>query len=373
MRRQKRLDSLVAIATLLAPGRAAKIARDVTLAIEDPHAYIARNAKRMEERSIDEPFAELPWIALIEGLDRARVLAEIDWKTSGVDLAWNLEQIVGFPKAAVKWLRAVDEIEDERSTLELLEECGERLLAERALQLAHLDMGGDNFCLVVASPSVIDRAAALAKAARYGTIEAFTGAGMKAARREREARQERDRKETAREARRRARQADEWKFFAKGKATWACKVAKLAVDTGFEAPAEKFYRSHYFSDAKRCAARAREIVAAWKREGYKPVDRAAYERIATAKTAYIGWVGPFPEDGRYWVENKKIVRCLTCVGDAVVSVGGVVGKNFAELQTYQHFKSQAVAERELAAAVARHDASPLYKPVTRAELMKRYR
>lgn len=353
---------------MLAPKGAARIGKDLELAIGDPERYLVRNAKRMDDRNVDAPHRELPFLALVEGLTTAKRLVEIDWKTSGVELGWALGKIA--PKAGVKWLAAVDEIEDDRSTLELLEEAGQRLLAEHALQLAHLDLGSDSFCLVVAPPAIVKRCATLAKATRLGAIEAFTGKGLAAAKRERVARQQRDAREAKLDAKRAAEAADAWQFFAKGKATRAYKAAPLAIDTEHEAPGVKYYANHYYPTEKHCRASVKQLVAAWKREGFRPIDRATYAKLGIATSAYIGWVGPFPEGGVYWLENKKVVRCLVLEGDAVVSLGGLVGKNFAELQNYRHYESAEAARRALDAEVAARDAT--YKRITRVELVKRF-
>jgi hypothetical protein len=364
-----RLDALLAIGSLLAP-KAKTLAAGVTQAFEDPAAYLAAHAKRMDDRSIDEPQDNLPWIALIDALGDARVLAEIDWKFGGEDIAYNLEQLRGFPKRAVKWLRALDE-NDDRSTLELLEVCGQRLLAEQELQLAHIDMDSDSYCLVAIPAASAGRLVALAKRARYGQAVLFTGKGLAAAKREREALEKRDRERAARDAK---RKEPEVGYYARGKATWWIRVAPLAFDTCYETPSVKYFASHYgFKRAKDCAARAREQVAAWEEEGFESVDEATFTKLARSTTAYIGWTGPFPKDARYYVENKRIIRCIAQRGDALWSSGGVLGKDFAELQSFTHFKSSELAAKAVAAEIARHDSTSFYKPIERAELIARYK
>lgn len=67
---RKRLDALIAIGRMLAPN-AKRLAADVTHAFADPVAYVVANAKRMNDRAIDEPIPTLPWVVLVNALDDA--------------------------------------------------------------------------------------------------------------------------------------------------------------------------------------------------------------------------------------------------------------------------------------------------------------
>jgi hypothetical protein len=370
MAKSSKLESLLALARLIAPN-AKRVAAEVTQAVEQPATYFKAHRKRLDDRNIDKPTKDLPWIALVDALTVARSLVEIDWKTSGEDIAWNLEKLV--PKKTVAWLAKIDPVDDDRSTLELLELTGQKLLASDKLQLASLDIGSDSFCLVVVPADRAKTLVASAKAAGYGSADLFTGKGLAAATHERVARDKRNRKEAEREAKRQANAVDDFIYFARGNATWYLTQAQLAFDTGYEAPKVKFYRNHYFKDARQRAAAAKKQISEWKSEGFRSVDRATYLSLAKTKGAYIGWVAPFPTAAHYWLENKKIVRCLALEGDAVVSLNGMVGRSFGELQSYTHFKSAELAATDHAATVARYNATSFYKPITRDAVVKLYK
>jgi hypothetical protein len=282
MARTAKLDALLAIADLLAP-RAKHVVAEVTQAFRSPAGYFKTHHRRLSDRSIDKPRANLPWIALVDALVAARSLVEIDWKTSGEDIAGSLGKLRAVPKKNVAWLAKVN---DERSTLELLEECGKKLLASDHLQLAALDILSDSFCLVVVPAADAKRLVALAKAATYGSVDLFTGKGLAAAKRERVARNKRDREEAAREAKRAAKQFEKLRYFVCGDEAWHHEQHEVAVNTGYEAPKKKFYRNHYFTDAKRCAADeaatrafAAELAQYNATSFYKPIDRRALLKL----------------------------------------------------------------------------------------------
>lgn len=365
-----RLDSLVAIAQLLAP-KSKRVVSDVTQAFENPKAYFKAHRKRLDERNIDKPDKDLPWIALVDALIAAKGLVEIDWKTAADDLHWNLGKLGR--KKETAWLSKIDPITDDRSTLELLEETGQRLLASHQLQLAALDIGSDSYCLVIIPAAIAKQLVALAKAAKFGDADLFTGKGLAAAKRERLAREKRDRAEAAKQEKREAERVKAYKYFARGKETKCLIVHPMAVDTEHEGPGKKFYANHYFKEKGASARFGREQIDEWKGGGFKEVDRETFLKLGIAKTAYIGWVGPFPQYAHYWLENKKIVRALDLVGDAIWSAGGLVGKNFAELQTYQHYKTQQLAAAAYEAELNRYISTSFYKPISRAALVKLYK
>jgi hypothetical protein len=364
-----RLDALIAIARLLAP-KSKRVVDEVTQAFERPAAYFKAHRKRLDERSIDKPDKDLPWIALVDALTAAKVLVEIDWKTAADDLHWNLAKLGR--KKETAWLAKIDPITDDRSTLELLEETGQRLLASHQLQLAGLDIGSDSYCLVMVPAADAKQLVALAKTAKFGDADLFTGKGLAAAKRERVAREKRDRAEAAKQAKREAERYKAYRYFARGKETKCLLVRELAVDTEHEGPGEKFYEYHTFKDRNAPAAFARDQIRAWKGAGFTDVDRETFLSLAIAKTAYIGWVGPFPTDAKYWLESKKIVRAVGLIGDTIWSGGGVAGKNFNELQKYEHHKTQVAAAADFAAKVEWHNSSS-YKPIERAAVMKLYK
>jgi hypothetical protein len=170
----------LAIVAMLAPGAAKR----VTLAFDDAEAYAKRYRRALEERGLSEVD---PWIAVVDALEEAGALASIDWKTDADELGLVIRRLLGKP---LRWPKGTDH--DERSTAELLEIFGERLVREHSMTLAHLDIGADEYELVLVPSAHARRLLTL------GEVELFTGKNLKGLER---ARLAKERKARAKEAR----------------------------------------------------------------------------------------------------------------------------------------------------------------------------
>ncbi len=180
-----RRRALLELAEVIAP-KAAEVRAAVALAYDDPAAYVKRRAKELRERSITEATTDLPWIALVDELERVKRLASVDWKTSMEDLVWSLGKLVSLPRRAGRWAWAKKREDlDERDLVEVLEIVGERIAKEERLQLAHLDTGADEYELVIVDVKRAKRLVELGKRAGYGDIDLFTGSDLAGFERER--------------------------------------------------------------------------------------------------------------------------------------------------------------------------------------------
>jgi len=70
------------LALLLSEGDES-LSADVALSEINPVAYVRAHAKELRRRGISKPIDGLPWIALIDGLEKKGKLIELDWKESG--------------------------------------------------------------------------------------------------------------------------------------------------------------------------------------------------------------------------------------------------------------------------------------------------
>jgi predicted DNA-binding WGR domain protein len=168
----KRRTALLALATALGGRRGAKIADEVARAGDDPARYLATTKHELFEDWDDDDTDELPWLALIEALDHADRLAEVDWKEAGTEILAGLERIGGAP--VKRALRAAHEPElDQRRTDEALALFG-KLLGAAGYALLVLDKSSDSFALVVVPVAEVRALVALARAAGE-SIEHWTG------------------------------------------------------------------------------------------------------------------------------------------------------------------------------------------------------
>ena len=171
----KRRGALLALASQLGGSRGAKVAREVALAADDPARFLATTKHELFEDWDDDDTDELPWLALIEALNDAGRLAEVDWKEAGTEiLAW-LEKIGGAP--AKRALRAGHEPElDERRTDEALALFG-KLLGAAGQALLVFDKSSDSFPLMVVPAADVRALISLARVAG-ASIEHWTGKNL---------------------------------------------------------------------------------------------------------------------------------------------------------------------------------------------------
>ncbi|WP_330175780.1 hypothetical protein OG875_21110 [Streptomyces sp. NBC_01498] len=153
------LDSLTAVATLLAPGLPAVVAQ-VRQAHEDPEGYVRAYADRLEDRGVDEPFPGLAWIALVDALDEHRLLAEFDWKEDAEEIRHRLKRLASAP--SVDPWPLFDAGERELWTHDFLEACG-RHYREVGAALVVLDIESDCYPVACLSAGRVGELVAFAK------------------------------------------------------------------------------------------------------------------------------------------------------------------------------------------------------------------
>ncbi|WP_370967238.1 DUF6630 family protein [Amycolatopsis sp. cg9] len=160
-------DALVAVATLLAPDTPEVPARAAG-ALDDPGAYLREHAGRLDDRGIDEPFAGLPWIALVDALADHGLLAEVDWKEDPGEITARLRALRSAPRADELWPALAA---SELPTYDFLEAAGSRLRGT-GTALAVLDIESDCYPLVLL-PAVHAQPLVAAAAAAGFTAEVF--------------------------------------------------------------------------------------------------------------------------------------------------------------------------------------------------------
>ena len=171
----RRRSVLLALAKALGGAKGARIGSAAVLAVDDPAAFLKRTKHELFEDWDADDTEELPWLALIEELDAAGRLAEVDWKEAGSEiLAW-LRKIGGPP--ARRALAALDEPGlDDRRTDEALALFG-KTLGAAGLALLVLDKSSDSFPLAIVPAGDVVGLVALGRAAG-GDIQHWTGTDL---------------------------------------------------------------------------------------------------------------------------------------------------------------------------------------------------
>lgn len=168
-------DALIAIATLLASDDP-DVADRVANAHDDSDAYVRAHAEQLYWRGIDEPIADLAWIALVDALTDHGLLAEVDWKESPEEIVAQLKAVRSSPARPEAWAW-VNHTGTDRPTYDFLELAGNKLRAADTV-LAMLDIDSDCYPLVLLPA---DRATELVELATAAGFTAYVFAGSRSA------------------------------------------------------------------------------------------------------------------------------------------------------------------------------------------------
>ncbi len=159
-----------------------------------------------------------------------------------------------------------------------------------------------------------------------------------------------------------------WSTYKKGGEWWSIILYERAYDLTYETRGVKRVEFHTFAKHANAKAAFDAQVAAWLADGYvklTPEELEALPRQGDGVSAYLGWTAPFPVDARYYQYNS-VIHAVMKRDDVVITTGGVVGKNFGELERHYHDGGGLAAGEQF-------ESSPnFYKPRTRAEVMKLY-
>lgn len=149
--------------------------QEVQLAVDKPKIYIENFASTLLERGVEEPTSALPWLALVDGLERRGLLQELDWK----------EDIEGFVDATILLTKNHVEIENikaELLSLEFLDDDKEPeeiitdindILQKFNLLLVMIDIDSDSYPLCIITLSKLEKAQKLATLLNYGSIKCY--------------------------------------------------------------------------------------------------------------------------------------------------------------------------------------------------------
>jgi hypothetical protein len=139
------------LAELLAAGDDALRER-LALAVTDPALYVQTHARELEERGVTKPIARLPLIALLDGLDAAKRVALLDWKSPAEDVQDELRALRPRVKIDWAWMKGFEEDElDDISTTRLLQAVAAH--APPKIALVNLDTSSDQLAIAFVETS----------------------------------------------------------------------------------------------------------------------------------------------------------------------------------------------------------------------------
>lgn len=353
---KKQLGALVELVGVLGGVKGKALRPEVTRAIEEPAAYVKKHAKTLRERNVTAPTPALPWLAVIDGLQKTKACVGIDWKSAAEDVAWAVGKLGG-PKKP-RWL-GDDEL-DERSTWELLELAGRELKA-KGKQLASLDTASDEYNLVLFPRAKLAKVKKLVKAAGQ-QLEYFDGAKLKAATAQRKAKAA---------ERAPAPTVHAWQHYGRGDESRALQVAETALTVDRESPRLKEVTMWTFPDARSTATTAKSLIEGWENDGFRALSADEAKAMPTREGHSIG---EFPRDATYFLEvqeKSSVVRAFSTFANTLWVSSGVAGISFGEAVHISVHPSPADAKARFDAHL---ETARLFKwkPMTRAEVLALY-
>lgn len=353
---KKQLGASLELVSLLGGAKAKALRPEVTRAFEDPPGYVKKHRKALAERNVSAPTPALPWLAVIDGLQKVKACVGIDWKSAPEDVAWAIGKLGGPKKPA--WLKD-DDVED-RSTWELLELAGKELKA-KGKQLASLDTASDEYDLVLFARAKLAKVKKLVKAAGQ-QLEYFDGAKLGAATAQRKARDA---------ARAPAPAVRAWQHFARGDEVRAIQVAEQGLDIDRQSLTVKELTMWSFPDAPSTATTAKSIIEGWENDGFRAISAEEAKGMPVLPAHFVG---EFPADATYFLEVQKkssVVRAFSVFANTLWTSTGVAGVSFGELV---HIEVRATPAEARARFETHLETAKLFKwrPMTRAEVVALY-
>ncbi|MFD0863744.1 hypothetical protein ACFQ1M_16130 [Sungkyunkwania multivorans] len=170
----KRNKSIVELAKLMTEDLF--VHQEVLLSINEPEEYVLSFENDLANRGIEKPAANLPWIALVDGLRKRSLLFELDWKA-------NLDDILDTCFELLKEHPEYDEILEDLSLLEdynIIEDAEESLLFINGIlilygvQVVVIDLNSDSLPLMLLPIYRIEEAMSLANSAGYGALKLYS-------------------------------------------------------------------------------------------------------------------------------------------------------------------------------------------------------
>jgi hypothetical protein len=146
------------------------LVEEIRLALVSPGEYVSRFQERLRGRSIEKPQSDLPWIALVDGLEDRGRLRELDWKEAPEDVTWKIDHsLPDHPVQADRWAWVATAEWEEKLPHDLLPAIATRLAAE-GLTVVTLDIDSDSYPMMVLPVDQVEKCQQLAQLAGYGTI-----------------------------------------------------------------------------------------------------------------------------------------------------------------------------------------------------------
>lgn len=162
---------IIELARYLMPGDPS-LAEEVRLAVVSADEYIGRFQERLSAAS-REPCRDLPWIALVSGLEHRGRLRELHKKEAAEDIAWKIDKYLlpDRPVQPDRWAFLAEELDLQEAvpwqSLPLIA----AHLANEGLTVVTLDMDSDSYPIMVLPAGQVVGCQRLAQLAGYSITD----------------------------------------------------------------------------------------------------------------------------------------------------------------------------------------------------------
>jgi hypothetical protein len=252
--------ALLALAAALAPGDAA-LKGEVLLSIEAPQAYLRRFRRRLADREIEPGDPELPWVALLDGLEARTRLWFIDHRTFPDGVMHAVARLAP-AKGRFAWAEAIEAI-DTIGTTDFLRRTARRMRSAEARTLVSLEspLETDTF------PVAVVRVARAASLRAWVAIAGHTAVDFSRWRPPpapvRKAR-------TAGAVGKPRQRRMYWRRFAAGSG----EVSLWIYPLGFDVHGEGSAQTHLFESKREAGPATEAFMEGLRRRGYREVSTA---------------------------------------------------------------------------------------------------
>ena len=146
---------------------------EVRLAVVSADEYVGRFQERLSDRGIDEPRSDLPWIALVNGLENRGRLRELGKKEAAEDIARKIDNdlLPDRPVRPDRWAFLAEELNLwEAVPSESLPVIAAHLVKE-GLAVVTLDTDSDGYPIMVLPVDQVGECRRLAELAGYSITD----------------------------------------------------------------------------------------------------------------------------------------------------------------------------------------------------------
>lgn len=163
-------NALQQLSQLLSP-EDASLTKEVLQSAIMPNDYIKQFADKLLQRGIVKPINSLPWIALVDGLQRRKRLIELDWKEYPDRFITVVSELLPEVEAGQKAREALHSLkaQDDEQPYEILHRI-DKVLHAYNFSLMIIDINADCYPLCIIPQKDYDSAEKLAQKAGYGQL-----------------------------------------------------------------------------------------------------------------------------------------------------------------------------------------------------------